>query len=278
FRSWYSAYALLIVGGSLVYEILLLHFKLADDGDSTNFTNAVFNTLLSIIATRIAASLLIIACCSGKLANVLNLAEGFEASMSPYKCRRQKKSRDFIDILRRLLWLLSFVVFALSRYLFFAELTSELPPSTAKVATSAFVIASTLALSTASHIVQIIATIIYGVFTDDLECLYGVVKVRLSVESMLCRPRTAKVLEDIRLKYLGIRKIVQELNDVLQYSTFVSFACTLLTLCTCAYLISETDSSWGRFVFTTSYAVSISLELLDITVSVSQLKGQVSTS
>ncbi|CAN8022600.1 unnamed protein product [Ixodes persulcatus] len=276
FRSLYSLYAMFIVGGCVIYEILLLHFKVSDDSSSTTFSNAVFNTLLVIIAIRIAANVSIILSLSGKLADVLNHAEDFKASL-PVKSGLQRKRRNFIDLLRRFLMVLSFAVFTLSRYLFFGELTSQRPPSIAKMATSAFVIVSTVVLSSACHFVHTIATLVYDLFTDDLSDLVAVAKVRLSPGSMLWSPRTARVLEDMRLKYLAMRKIVQELNDVLQYSTFVTVTCTLLTLCTCAYLISETESSWGKLVFTASYAVASSVELLHITVSVSQLKEQVRT-
>ncbi|XP_040062744.1 uncharacterized protein LOC8023916 [Ixodes scapularis] len=182
--------------------------------------------------------------------------------------RVKESSRMFRTLLRK--------VFTLSRYLFFGELTSERPPSTATMATSAFVIVSTVVLTSACNFVHAIATLVYDLFTDDLGDLVAVAKVRLSPGSMLWGPRTARVLEDTRLKYLAMRKIIQELNDVLQYSTFVTVTCTLLTLCTCAYLISETESSWGKLVFTASYAVASSLELVHITVSMSQLKEQAS--
>lgn len=275
FWSWSSVYGLLVVGSAMMWEAALLYFKVKGDMATASFKNAVFDTLIVILNVRSFFGVTMVLVFSKKLAQILTSTNRFSSSL--LRNPKVKTKRVFARRLRYVIRLLGLSAVAFTRFHSFEDLRSGLPGELAELTSSAWSLLTIVVIGIAVNSLHALILIVSDECLDCLIHLRNLPALRLSSESLLCQQRTTIVLEELRLKYLKLREILQEVNVILRYSTTLFALLCVMGLCTCAFIMAESRNSLPKIFFLLGCAIIFSAELVEITLSSATLRHEVSS-
>ncbi|XP_077492419.1 uncharacterized protein LOC144103626 [Amblyomma americanum] len=208
---------------------------------------------------------------SRKFVSVLNDMALYEETI-----RYKPDSGSGFPILTLTLWAvfrsLATTAYIASRYLMYQEISVQQPKALALAVSSVWSVASLFVVYVISNEVYSLATMMYGVLTEYLRHLSDLTQSIMKSETSLCSSKAGFALQKLRLEYLKLRMIVGGLNDILPYSMLVSVTCSLVLLCTSAYVVTHPGDSWRKHVFSTCYGINLILELFKLVQASTNLK------
>ncbi|KAH9378164.1 hypothetical protein HPB48_011944 [Haemaphysalis longicornis] len=275
FKTLGTAYGILLNGACICFESSVLLFKFFREIYEEQFGSTIFDIMLMTMFLKVAGGIGTYVFTARKLVCILNDMAAFERHIH---FSRERTHGPCLS--SRRLWILarslSVGAFIASRYVTHEEFAAGQPAIIARAVSSIWSSVSVFVVYVASSAEHTLASMIYHVLGLYVDHLSSLVKLRTPSSSSVHKSANEwRVLQALRLKYLQLRRIVDSLNDILQYSALVSVTCSLVLLCLSAYFVVHPGASWTKLVFTICYFVLITLELTELVLSAANLKNKV---
>ncbi|KAH6923817.1 hypothetical protein HPB50_007537 [Hyalomma asiaticum] len=271
-----AVYGIVLNSICTVFEISLLIFILYNEFSERVFSVAVFNILLVALYIKVSTGIAMYVLFGTKFVSILNdMARfeeliGYQPVSATYSCFSVRKLRAAAR------WLM-ITACVMSRYAMYEEL-SDTPATAASAAVSSvWSMVSAFIVYIASAEAHSLARLIYRVLSEYARHLSALALFATRIDGVADLPKNGyALLQDVRLKYLKLGHIARRLNEILQFSTFLSVTLSMVLLCTSVYIITHPGESLKKLVFSACYCVYIAFELYEMVLASTNLKDQVS--
>ncbi|KAH8032230.1 hypothetical protein HPB51_024007 [Rhipicephalus microplus] len=247
-RSWDAFYGILLNSVCMAFEASILLFILYNELSGGAFSVAVFNILIVAMYIKAISGISMYVLFGTKFVSILNDMVTFEEHI-----RYQRVHELECLFSARRLWGVArwttLTACVVTRYAMYQEFTATHHAAAAAAVTSIW------SNTPVTFLLRHFLAVRHGTSADPP---YG----------------SFAVLQDLRLNYLKLGRIAGRLNEILQFSTLLSVASSLVILCTSAYIITHPGESFIKLLFSACYTVYIVVELLELVLSSTNLKDQ----